>query len=71
MASGFGPKAPGSITETANRVNAVYLLVKSVISKVPWLVDISLPWVLSLEKNSFPFRDISKLWKWSMDGAEM
>ena len=27
-------------------------------------VGSSLPWVLSLEKISFPFKDIQKLWKW-------
>ena len=51
------------------RVNVVYLLVKSVVLKVPWSVTSSLPWVLFLEKNSLPFRDISKLWRWTIDGA--
>ena len=45
----------------------MYLLVKSVFPKVPWSVASSLPWVLSLEKNSLPFRDISKLRRWTKD----
>ena len=51
------PRACGDVLENA------------VILKVPWPVASSLPWVLSLEKNFLPFRDISKLRRWTKDGA--
>ena len=57
------------IPPKTHRVHAVYVLVKSVVPKVPWSVTSSLPWVLPLEKISLPFRDISKSMRWTRDGA--
>ena len=62
MASGFGPEGPHSTSDTAkDPPSACGVRARK--------ITCSLPWVLSLEKISLPFRDIYKLRRWTMDGA--
>ena len=42
------------MTPNTHRVLAVYVLIKSVVPKVPWSVVNNLSWTLSLEKNPLP-----------------
>ena len=69
MTSGLGPENKGSITDASKdpSSHAVYVLIKTIVPKVPWSVVGSLPWVLSLEKISLPCQRHIKIVE--MDGA--
>ena len=69
MASDWRAQVLFQMPPKAYRMHEVYMLVKSVVPKVPWSVASGLPWVLSLEKNFFPFHRHIKIVDVEMDGA--
>ena len=63
---GFWPESPFrfQMPPKTHWLHAVYVLVKSFIPKVQWLVFSSLPCVFCLDKICLPFRDKLNLWRW-------